>query len=154
MLKKMEEPSQRRLQSDRRDRPTPLISRFWLRGRRRGGRRTDEMANIYVDRYTPFETFLVLGVLVLSVLDMVFTIVHLNFGGTEANPVMAWMLDLGGQPLFIGVKLVSTAIGLFVLLVHVRFRKVRPLLIFAFLLYLGIFCFHVYLGWLRATSGV
>ena len=143
----------RRFDIDRRERPTPMISRFWLRGRRRAGRRDDETDNIYVDRYSGGEMLLVASVLVLSVLDMVFTIFHLNYGGTEANPVMAWMLDLGGQPLFMAVKLFSTFVGLFVLLVHVRFRRVKSLLGVAFILYLGIFIFHIYLGYLRTTAG-
>ena len=70
-----------RRQGDRRTRPTPLFSRYWLFGRRRGGRRTDEADNIYIDRYSAAEWFLVIGVLVLSVLDMVFTLVHLDDGG-------------------------------------------------------------------------
>ena len=139
--------------TDRRERPTPVITKFWLSGRRRGGRRDGETANIYVDQYERSEIFLVAGVLILSLLDMVFTIVHLNAGGTEANPAMAWILAVGGQQLFIVVKTASTFIGVFVLLVHVRFRRVRPLLTFAFLMYLAIFAFHLYLGHLRATGG-
>ena len=142
-----------RLAVDRRARPTPLLSRYWLIGRRRGGRRVGEFENIYVDRYTPFEVSLVIGVLMLSVLDMVFTVIHLNAGGSEANPVMAWILSTGGQTLFIVVKIASTLIGLFVLLIHVRFRRVRPLLTFTFLVYAGIFVFHMYLMHLRVTGG-
>ncbi len=145
--------SQKRATPSRRIQPTPVVSRFWLRGRRRGGRREGETENIYVDRYEPYEIFLVAGVLVLSILDMIFTIIHLNVGGIEANPVMVWVLGIGGQPLFIVVKLASTLIGLFVLLIHVRFTRVRPLLTFAFLLYAGIFVFHIYLGHLRTTGG-
>ncbi len=141
-----------RLAVDRRARPTPVISRFWLTGRRRGGRRDGESENIYVDRYTPFEVSLAIGILILSILDMVFTVMHLNAGGTEANPVMAWMLSAGGQPLFMAVKIVSTLVGLFVLLIHVRFRRVRPLLTFTFLVYVGIFVFHMYLMHLRSTG--
>ena len=122
---------ERQRRADRRARPTPVISRYWLRGQRRAARRIDEMENIYVDRYTPAELALVAGVLILSVLDMVFTINHLNAGGTEANPAMAWVLDLGGHALFMGVKLVR----------------------YAFLLYAGIFVFHIYLGFLRSTGG-
>jgi len=138
---------------DRRLKPTPIFSRYWLFGRRRNGRRDAESENIYVDNYSKTEWFLVLGVLVLSVLDMVFTIVHLNAGGTEANPVMAWTLEWGGHGLFKAVKLATTLLGLVVLLVHVRFRKVKSLLTFAFLLYAGIFVFHMYLAFLRANPG-
>ena len=141
---------ERRIGIDRRSRPTPILSRYWLRGRRRGGRRDDESENIYVDRYTLVETLLVGGVLILSTLDMLFTIAHLNHGGTEANPIMAWFLDVGGHAAFIAVKLLSTFVGLFVLLVHVKFRRVRGLLAMAFLLYLGIFVFHMYLMHMRA----
>ena len=145
--------SQKRVTTTRRVRPTPVCSRFWLRGRRRGGRREGETENIYIDRYEPYELFLVVGVLVLSMLDMIFTIIHLNVGGVEANPVMEWVLSVGGQPMFIAVKIASTLIGLFVLLIHVRFTRVRPLLTFAFILYVGIFVFHIYLGHLRTTGG-
>lgn len=144
--------SEQRIGVDRRAKPTPMVSRYWLRGRRKQGRRDGETENIYVDRYSTLETWLVVGVLVLSVLDMVFTILHLNDGGHEANPIMAWMLALGGQPLFVAVKLLSTAVGLFVLLVHVRFRKVKGLLGLAFVLYLGIFVFHLVLMHWRATG--
>ena len=148
---KPDEAASRREENDRRNRPTPFFSRYWLTGRRRGGRRGAESNDIYVDRYAPGELLLVFGVLILSVLDMVFTLVHLNAGGTEANPVMAWVLEWGGHDGFRWVKLAATFIGLAVLLVHVRFKRVRNLLTFAFLLYLGIFVFHIYLAYLRTT---
>ncbi|MHC4941141.1 MAG: DUF5658 family protein [Planctomycetota bacterium] len=143
---------EQRLDVDRRERPTPMVSRYWLRGRRRGGRRDGEAANIYVDRYAFSEMFLVVGVLVLSVLDMVLTLVHLSHGGREANPIMASALEAGGETLFIVVKLASTIVGLFVLLVHVRFKRVRPLLTFAFVLYAALFVFHMYLVYMRQTG--
>ena len=42
----------RRRGGDRRSRPTPWISRYWLRGRRRGDRRKAHRGREYVDRYT------------------------------------------------------------------------------------------------------
>ena len=134
---------------DRRERSTGIVSRFWLFGKRRHGRRVDERDNIYVDRYTLADWVLVGGILVLSLLDMVFTLIHLQAGGTEANPVMAWTLEWGGHGGFKAVKIATTLIGLFVLLVHVRFRRVRTLLSLAFLVYAGVFVFHLYLSWLR-----
>ena len=142
--------AERRSGIDRRDRPTPFFSRYWLKGKRRTGRREGEHSNIYVDRYTGGELGLVCGILLLSVLDLVFTLLHLNAGGTEANPVMAWVLAWGGHGAFSWVKLATTVLGLMILLFHVRFRKVRNLLTFAFLLYAGVFVFHIYLTFLRA----
>jgi hypothetical protein len=139
---------------DRRQAPTPIFSRYWLKGRRRGARRDGEGNNIYVDKYSITEVLLVFGILVLSVLDMYFTLVHLDAGGTEANPVMAAFLEWGGYPLFKLVKLATTFLGLGILLVHVRFKKVRTLLGFAFLIYFGVFIFHIYLAFMRAAPVV
>lgn len=143
------EEEQRREGVDRRRRPTPPLSRHWLTGRRTSGRRDGEARNLYVDRYTRREWLLVFGILVLSLLDMSFTLLHLRAGGTEANPLMAWVLAEGGHDLFRAVKVVSTLVGLFVLLLHIRFRRVKALLTFAFALYAGVFLFHVYLAWVR-----
>ena len=144
--------AERRVGFDRRGDGTRFVSKYWLIGRRKAGRRDDEAQNVYVDRYSTAEWVLVIGILVLSVLDMVFTILHLNAGGTEANPVMAWALEWGGQRAFEMVKLASTFLGLFVLLVHVRFRRVKTLLAFAFAVYASVFVFHLYLIWLRSAA--
>ena len=65
---------------------------------------------------------------------------------------MRWFLEVGGYNLFIAAKLVSTFVGLFVLLIHVRFRRVRGLLVFAFVLYALLFVFHLYLWYQRANG--
>lgn len=143
--------NERRAETDRRARPTPALSRYWLRGRRRGGRRTEEAVNIYVDRYGRAELFLVFGILLLSVLDMAFTLLHLDAGGSEANPLMAWALEWGGRGAFKVVKLASSILGLFILLLHVRFRRVRGLLTAAFVIYASILVFHLYLVYVRAA---
>jgi len=140
---------ERRAGIDRRERTTGIVSRFWLIGQRRRGRRAEERDNIYVDRYKLSDWVLVGGILVLSLLDMVFTLIHLQAGGTEANPVMAWTLAWGGHDGFKAVKIATTVVGLLVLLVHVRFRRVRALLTVAFLVYAAVFVFHIYLSWLR-----
>jgi len=143
---------ERRAGLDRRARATGLFSRHWLIGRRKDGRRAGEQDNIYVDRYGGWDWALVGGILVLSLLDMVFTLIHLNAGGTEANPVMAWTLAWGGHSGFRAVKVTTTIVGLLVLLLHVRFRRVRWLLALAFLIYAGVFIFHIYLSWLRMAA--
>ncbi len=143
---------ERRTGIDRRERATGFLSRHWLTGRRRVGRRDGERDNIYVDRYGTWDWVLVGGVLGLSLLDMVFTLIHLNAGGTEANPVMAWALAWGGHGAFKAVKTITTVVGLLVLLVHVRFRRVRTLLSIAFLVYAGVFVFHLYLSWIRMAA--
>ena len=143
--------AERRDRTERRRRPTPILSRYTFFGRRRGGRRDTESSNIYVDRYSAREWTLVAGIFVLSMLDLVFTLVHLNAGGREANPVMEFFLRWGGQDAFSIAKFMFTVVGLLVLLVHVKFSRVRSLLRFAFIVYGLLFFFHLYVMYVRVA---
>jgi hypothetical protein len=137
--------------TDRRGRPTRLLSRYSFVGRRRGGRRTEENRNVYVDRFAGTEWALAIGIFALSMLDLVFTLVHLDAGGKEANPVMDWFLTWGGTDAFSIAKVLFTVIGLLVLLVHVRFDRVRSLMRFALGLYALLFLFHLYVMYVRVA---
>jgi len=141
--------SGRRDRIERRGRSTPIFSRYSFSGRRRGGRRIDESSNIYIDRYSVREWTLVAGIFFLSMLDLLFTLVHLEAGGREANPVMEWFLDWGGTDAFSVAKFLFTVVGLLVLLVHARFDRVRSLLRFAFGVYGLLFVFHLYVMYVR-----
>ncbi len=117
-----------RVLPDRRRRATPMFSRYWLRGRRRGGRRSSEIERIYVDVYAPSEFAMAFGLLGLSVIDLLLTQQHVHAGGAEANPVMAWVLREGGAQGFTIAKIVLTLIATAVLLLHIRFRLARRML--------------------------
>jgi hypothetical protein len=131
--------------TDRRRRPTPILSRYWLVGRRRGSGDPDE----YVDRYRPSEWALVLSVLVLSAADLVLTLWYLEMGGEEANPVMALALR-GGYLTFTIVKMGMTLLGLTFVLLHIRFRRVRLYLIILLAMNIALIAYHVYLRILLA----
>lgn len=121
------------------------MSRYWLRGQRRGARRDEESAGIYVDRYRPAEWVLVLGILLLSVADMALTLLYVRAGGEEANPFMAWALS-HGEDAFAAAKMGITIIGVVVLLMHIRFTRVRRCVQVIFLLYCLLMLYHT---WLR-----
>jgi hypothetical protein len=133
--------SDRRYLAQRRAKPTAFLSRHWLIGRRRGGRRAGEDIDIYVDQYTTFEWLIVLGVFVLSIADLILTLIHLSHGGAEANPIMALAFK-GGYVAFGTIKMGVTALCLILLLIHIRFRRMSFFLAFAFLLYAGVFLYH------------
>lgn len=127
---------------DRRRRPTPMFSRYWLAGRRHGGRRRGEIERIYVDAYTRSEIMVVLGLLGLSAIDLLLTQNHVSAGGTEANPLMAWVLREGGVPGFTIAKVALTLIATAVLLLHVRFRLARRALQVLLVVYLCVMVWH------------
>ena len=131
----------RRSLTDRRSKPTPFLSRYWLTGQRRTGRRAGEDADIYVDRYTTYEWLVILGVFVLSVADLVLSLIHLSSGGSEANPILAWAYH-GGNVTFGAIKMGVTIMCLLLLIIHIRFRRIPFLLAFTFLIYAGVFVYH------------
>ncbi len=128
---------------DRRSRPTPMMSRYWLRGRRQGGRRSGETRNMYVDGYTREEGLLVILLVAAASADLGLTILHLAAGGAEANPVMDWFLAAGGIPAFAAAKILLTVGAALFLLIHARFRGTRPALWGLGAMYVAIMVYHV-----------
>ena len=137
----------RRTGTDRRKRPTPMFSRYWLRGRRRGGRRDRDGKDIYVDRYTRAEWILVGGIVLMSLADLILTLMYLWRGGEEANPVMRWALEWGGEVFFAALKMGLTVSGALFLLLHARFRRVRFFTTVLFAGYVLLMLYHSFLLW-------
>ncbi len=113
-------PPNRRQLLDRRWQATTLSSTVRLCGRRQSFRREGEGVDTYVDRLTPRISGLAIFVLVSSILDAYLTILHLQRGGNEANPLMALVLTYGYAP-FIAVKMLTTGCGAWLLAVHQQF---------------------------------
>lgn len=124
---------------DRRQRATPMLSRFtFLGGRRRGGRRDGEVENIYVDVYSPTLVGLLVVFFALTVVDSVSTLIYLGKGGQELNPIAQWMIDVGPM-FFVLVKGVLSGLCLMFVMLHKTFKPAR------FALGLG-FSFYFLLG--------
>lgn len=110
---------------DRRARPTPRFSRYALRGgRRRRVQRAEEREGTYVDLYGTGMLAAVLWVALMNVADSFFTLVHLQAGGIELNPVAAWLLETGRFG-FVFWKCVLISVSLLVLTLHKNFRLAR-----------------------------
>ncbi len=134
---------------DRRIKATRPFSRYSLVGRRKKNRRFDEDKNYYVDRYGPKYLILVVSILLLCAMDALLTLVLLNHGGVELNPVMAVLIEKDAT-LFLTVKLTITAVNLVVLLVHKNFLifsrlKLRNIIFSLFFLYFILILYEVYL---------
>jgi hypothetical protein len=136
----------RRETADRRERPTPMLSRYFLFGRRREGRREGERERIYVDRPGAWVVVAFALVTLLSVADALFTLHELSRGGSEANPVMRAALNLGNTP-FVLVKTVMTIAGAGFLALHKNWPLGRACLWFAALGYVALTAYHAYGIW-------
>ncbi len=138
-------PDDRRRDSDRRARPTPMLGLFTFRGRRRWIRRDDERRGGYVDRPGPWMLGMMAVVLALSILDAVFTLAHLDRGGREINPLMDWAIGIG--PLaFLAIKCFLTGSGMLLLVLHRFFAGVKIMLAAVLSLYSLLMVYHLVLA--------
>lgn len=144
----LEELSRSRFVHDRRDRPTPMFSRYaWCGGRRVGPRRLDETEGSYVDIYGPGLFLTVTVIAMLNFLDAFFTVLYLSFGGRELNPIVQHSLDMG-MPWFIALKSVGIGLCLVFLTMTKNTQFSRFGLAVIFTGYLALICWHgvLYLG--------
>ncbi len=140
-----EAPSDRR-SGDRRRRPTPLFSRWSLLGGRRTADRRDATSRgQYVDRYEAWLAGCLVTIAALCALDAVFTLLYIQKGGSEANPVMAAVIDWGPRP-FVILKCVVTNLGLVVLCLHKNFRFVKTVVGVLLAIYGALLVYHLWLA--------
>lgn len=130
---------------DRRQRPTPLLSRYsFFGGRRRGARRAHEKEGQFIDIYSGTIVAVLLFLFTLTVVDSVSTLIYLGKGGREMNPVAQWMIDQG-PVFFVLVKGSLSGLCLLFVLLHKNFKPARIALGLAFGFYLLLDLYHLVL---------
>lgn len=93
------------------------IKYLFFNGRRERFRREEDRGKIFVfDRYTPKLFAAITAILVLSIFDALLTLILIDSGSSELNPVMAYFLGHGLLPFF-GAKYFLTSMGVFILLI-------------------------------------
>lgn len=106
---------------DRRQRTLHGLLSGGTRSRRQGPRRGNDRALAAVDRHHPQWLAVALVILLLSCADAFLTLVLLQHGATEINPVMKPLVHGSGRA-FAVWKLLLTAGGVIVLTILVRLR--------------------------------
>ena len=141
----MKDDFDRRLEKDRRKRPTPGLSRYTFFGRRKMMRRkADWQKGGYVDRYSSILFFFLISIIGLNVLDAFFTLMILDLKGWEANPVVQSVINLYGTKFWIW-KFSIVSISLALLCLHSRFRLVRELIVAVGCLYFMVVVYQIFL---------
>jgi hypothetical protein len=135
--------NQRQGGDERRQRPTPMMSRWIFRGRRRSGRRDGEREKVYVDRPGAWVIAAFSIVVALSIMDAGFTLYLLKRGATEANPVMRAALHLGDHA-FILIKTSMTILAAGFLMLHKNWPLGRVCLALALFGYSALTLYHLY----------
>ena len=119
----------KRILKDRRACSTPALSRFTFYGRRQSFRReADRRRGGYIDRYAPRLLISLVLILALNVLDVLFTLMILNAGGCEVNPVVSSAIGLWGDRFWIWKFALSSACVI-LLCLHSGFRSVGKVIL-------------------------
>jgi hypothetical protein len=136
---------ERRSFRDRRMQPTPLFSRYTFWGRRKMLRRKeDREKGGYVDRYGPSLLFFLILIVGLNVLDSFFTMIILECGGREVNPIVCSAIEVYGDQFWVWKYMLVSA-NLILLCLHSRFRYVSRIILWITLLFLGVIFYEVIL---------
>jgi hypothetical protein len=108
---------ERRCGMERRQRNRASIRYFLISGRRESARREEDRTRIFFfDRYNQRIFAAITAILMLSIFDALLTLILIERGSTELNPVMAYFLEYGPLP-FIVSKYLLTSFGVVVLLI-------------------------------------
>ncbi|MDH4219936.1 MAG: DUF5658 family protein [Candidatus Aminicenantes bacterium] len=138
----------KRQYEDRRQKPTPPISRHILFGRRREARRSDELDNYYVDKYEWHLLFVTSLIMIFCALDAYLTLKILQLGGSEENLLMSFFMQKN-LVLTLVVRLFVTVAASVFLLIHKNFKlfgaiKTNRLIYLVFCIYFVLVLYEVY----------
>ena len=136
---------ERRTTEDRRKQPTPFWSFYTFFGRRRWLRRkSDQEKGGYSDRYSPVLFFFIILILALNILDSLFTMILLDLGGQEFNPIVQSVMALHGDQFWIWKFLMASG-SLVLLCLHRGFKFFRKIIIVIASIYLVIVLYQIFL---------
>ena len=136
---------EKRIQKDRRTQPTPGLSRYILFGQRKGfRRRVDQEKGVYVDRYSSGLFFILVFIIGLNVLDALLTMMILETGGRELNPIVQSVIDLWGEKFWIW-KFAIVSFSMVLLCLYSRFKRVMAVCIGSGLIYLAVILYQIFL---------
>jgi hypothetical protein len=137
----------RRAGGDRRKQTGINIRMLAGDGSRKIVRRQEDKGRIlFVDQYSPVLFVTIVGILFLCAIDAILTLHLLNHGAYEANPLMAYLLNIGPKTFFIpkyAITLIST-LSLFTFR-DIVFRKLQ--ITINSLLYLIAGIYSAVVGW-------
>jgi len=136
---------ERRTTEDCRKQPIPFLSFYTFFGRRRWLRRkSDREKGRYSDRYSPVLFFFIVLILALNILDSLFTMMIIDLGGREFNPIVRSIMALHGDQFWIYKFLIASG-SLVLLCFHRGFKLFRGIIIVIGSIYLVIVLYQIFL---------
>lgn len=122
-----------------------MLSRYTLSGRRSTFRRAEDQRNGgYVDRYGLNLLICLILIAGLNVLDAFFTIIILESGGHEVNPLVRWTINTFGDHAW-SLKFAVVSCSAILLCLHCHFRMAQVSIIVIAVLFSGVVIYQLLL---------
>ena len=131
----------RRTGKDRRAKRGFRLKSLFMNGKREEIRRQDDQSKIFlVDRYSSSIFAAIVLILLLSVTDALLTLVLIDHGAKEINPLMAYLLEIEPK-IFLIVKYLLTCTSLIIFLIfrNVFLRSIKIYSSTFFSIFIGVF---------------
>jgi hypothetical protein len=119
------------------------MTRYTFWGRRKILRREeDQQRGGYVDRYSPSLLFFLLLIVGLNLLDALFTMMILDYGGWEVNPIVRSAIEVYGDHFWVW-KFSLVSVNVILLCLHSKFKYVKKIILGICLVYLAIVLYEI-----------
>jgi len=139
--------AERRVPADRRGFSWRTVFFGFMRSRRHNSRRDDDGDAVFMDWHHPWLFFLSVGIMLLSCADAFLTLLLIERGMIEANPVMAAALGQGPAAFAVS-KVLMTGTSILILVFLAKFQFMNRLrtglfLTVFFSLYCCLICYEI-----------
>jgi hypothetical protein len=112
--------------------------------RQRLRKESDQRKSVFLIRYSPTLFFILVLILILNILDSLFTMILLDLGGQEFNPILHSIIALHGDRFWIWKFFIVSA-SLVLLSLHRGFNLIRKIVIIISSIYLIIILYQIFL---------
>src|SRR4030042_418547 len=115
-----------------------------LRGRRRTFRRKiDQQKGGYVDQYNALIFFFLISAVALNILDIFTTIMILDLGGWEVNPIARSAIEVYGDKVWVWKFVIFSGVVVFLCL-HCKFRRAKLAIVSLNIYYIFVVFFNAF----------
>lgn len=104
----------------------------------------DQQRGGYIDWYGPGLFFLLLLIVGLNILDALCTLMILDYGAWELNPLVRSAIALYGDRFWVW-KFAIVSFCLLILCIHIQFKPIKTIIVTISSIYIGIVLYEIFL---------
>lgn len=85
---------------------------------------------------------LIIFIIIMSIIDYGFTLIHLDRDAVELNPLLAMAIEVSDGYFFL-LKYLITSLGLIILYLYKDFFPTHKVALFIYVIYSGVILYHI-----------